>query len=141
MEISTCIRCGSLFRGFSSSPVCPACWLKADQEIHEVEEYVTDNRQAGFQEVAGKCHVREGNLKRWLNTDRIHFSETSALKIPCERCGTPIHSGRLCESCLTKKRALLQGLTEEFQQSGKPADPPRIKKRVRDEMFTARNRH
>lgn len=50
-------------------------------------------------DVINNCEAEEKQIRKWIRDQRIEFAKGSGVTIPCEQCGTPIYSGRLCEKC------------------------------------------
>lgn len=108
MNVRNCRKCGKLFNHISGMPICPACKEKLEEKFQEVKKYIRENRMADIKEVAEECEVEVGQIQQWIREERLEFTEDSAVKIPCENCGTMIRSGKYCEKC---KREMTNNLS------------------------------
>lgn len=120
MNVRNCRKCGRVFNYVIGLPICPRC--KEDQEkvFQTVKKYVQDNRGADIMEVAQECDVEPGQIRQWIREDRLQFADDSPIRIPCEKCGSMIRSGRFCEKCTME---MTNGFKQVLNQ-GRPAPAP-----------------
>lgn len=99
MNVRNCRKCGKIFNYSVGLPVCPRCREKDEKKFQEVKAYVYDNKGADITEVSNACDVEPMQIRQWVREDRLQFSDDCPIRIPCERCGTMIRSGRFCDKC------------------------------------------
>lgn len=102
MEARNCKGCNRLFNYIGGLPLCTACKEALEAKFVEVKEYIYENPKSSVKEVAEANDVSVKQIKQWIREDRLILSEPSADGVVCERCGTPICSGRFCETCKVK---------------------------------------
>ena len=61
--------------------------------------------------------MEPAQIRQWIREDRLQFAEDSPIRIPCEKCGTMIRSGRFCEKCTME---MTNGFRQVLNQ-GRPA--------------------
>ena len=67
----------------------------------KVRDYIWDNPKANVKEVSDETGVEEKIILEFLREGRIELT-TESIGFSCERCNTPIKSGRYCDSCAKK---------------------------------------
>lgn len=97
--LTNCKKCGKLFDYCFGAPVCQACKDSAEEDFKKTKEYIWGHRGASVEEVSRECEVSVSRINRWIREGRLELADDSPLKIPCEMCGAPISSGRLCPKC------------------------------------------
>lgn len=112
MDIRNCKRCGKLFSS-TGSPVCNNCTRQDQEDFDKVRDFLFDHPNSTILEIAKATEVDGKTISRFLKegrlkSDLILFTEEDALT--CEKCGTPISSGRFCQKCVETMKA-------EFSQS------------------------
>lgn len=110
MNVRNCRKCGRIFNYVSGPVTCPRCREDLEKKFQEVKKYVRENAGAGIQEVAEECDVDPKQIRKWIQEERLEFSEDSPVKIPCEGCGAMIRSGRFCEKCKAQVTKDIQGV-------------------------------
>jgi flagellar operon protein (TIGR03826 family) len=116
MELRNCIQCGKVFM-YVSKRVCPACQKEMDELFEQVRVFVKAHPGATVAEIAATLEIEERLVNEFVREGRFDMV-TEALTIYCERCGKPIHRGRLCEQCALS-------LDQEIRstQAKKPEEP------------------
>ena len=94
MNVKNCRKCGRLFNYISGPFMCPECRKALEETFQEVKKYVFEHPGATILEVADLCQVEPNQIKQWIREERLQFSEDSAIKVDCEKCGTMIKIGR-----------------------------------------------
>ncbi len=97
MELRNCIRCGKVFM-YVSKRVCPACQKEMDELFEKARLYVKSHPGATVMEIAEAVGIDEQLVNEFVREGRFDVV-TEAITASCERCGKPIHRGRLCEQC------------------------------------------
>ncbi len=134
MNVRNCRKCGKVFNYVIGIPICPRCKDEQEVKFQEVREYVRNNPGVDISEVAEVCEVEPGQIRQWIREDRLQFAEDSPIRIPCEKCGAMIRSGRFCEKCTMEmtngfKQVLNQGRPSPVQTTKNDA-----RKSDRDKM-------
>lgn len=115
MDVRNCKVCGKLFNYVNSS-ICPACLKDTEKKFEQVKAYIYDHPGAGIREVSEENDVSQGMIKRWIREERLSFSEDSQVTFACEKCGTPIRTGRFCTVCKGKMQNALGGIYHQEPQ-------------------------
>ena len=89
--------------------VCPDCYQQILDKEHEVVEYVRDHKGAKIPEICEATGAPSGMIKKMIREGRF---EQIGVKMtyPCEKCGAPIISGKICQQCEEKARIAETGL-------------------------------
>lgn len=114
MELRNCIRCGKVFM-YVSKRVCPVCQKEMDEIFEKVRVYVKAHPGATVVEIAEALDLDEQLVNEFVREGRFDVVE-DAITVSCERCGRPIHRGRLCEACALS-------FQQEVQDSGPKKAP------------------
>lgn len=133
MNVRNCRKCGRVYNYVAGLPICPRCKDEQEAIFQEVKKYVQDHRGADIMEVSQECNVDPGQIRQWIREDRLQFADDSPIRIPCEKCGAMIRSGRFCEPCKTEMIGGFKQITN--QRSHKEEAPkPAIKTSEKDKM-------
>lgn len=125
MDIKNCKGCNRLFQYIGGPVLCPACRDALEDKFAVVKEYIYEHPGASITQVSEATDVTPKQIKQWIREDRLILSEASADGITCERCGTPICSGRFCEKC---KGKIANELGASVKRS--PAPAPAVEKKA-----------
>lgn len=133
MDVRNCRMCGSIYNyvGGSYKNLCPRCIQKMEDKFQEVKKYIEEHPGANIAEVSQEFDISQEQIQRWVREDRLAFSDSSPVGIPCEGCGATIKSGRFCAKCK-------QTMVNEF--SGAYAQPAKRVKQQDDTKKSARMR-
>lgn len=99
MEVMNCKNCKRLFNYIGGQMICPSCKDKLEQKFLEVKQYIRENPSKNISEISKEVDVSIHQLKTWVRQERLSFTSESNMTIDCEKCGSPIRTGRFCESC------------------------------------------
>ncbi|MGE7876008.1 TIGR03826 family flagellar region protein [Peribacillus muralis] len=115
MDIFNCPSCNSLFVMTKFRDVCDACYKDEEAKYDKVYAYIRKkiNRTASMMQVVKDTGVEEILIIKFVKTGKLRISQFPNLGIPCEKCGTQIKSGRLCDNCGDSLRADLQAFEDE----------------------------
>jgi methionyl-tRNA synthetase len=102
--------------------LCQACQEKLEAKFQDVKKYIYENPNASVNDVSEANDVSVKQLKQWIREERLMFTSATATGITCEKCGTPIKSGRFCDKCKTEMSNSFSGLID------KPSEPESTKK-------------
>lgn len=107
MNMKNCKMCGKLFT-YVRSPFCPNCTEELEEKFKQVKNYLQENPCAGIEEVSEENDVSKQIIQHWIREERLGFSEDSPVSFGCEKCGTPIRTGRFCKKCKGEMKKELQ---------------------------------
>lgn len=132
MNVRNCRKCGKLFNYAMGPMICPNCKEALEAKYQEVKKYIQAHVHATIQMVSEECDVDTGQIQQWIREDRLQFSDDSPIKVPCERCGAMIGSGKYCTKCSQEMAtSLSQSIAKPMPQSKEPVKAPRDKSRMR----------
>ncbi len=96
-KIKNCPMCGKLFSD-TGHKVCMDCYDQILEKEREVVAYVRDHRGAKIAEICEATGAPAGMIKKMIREGRF---EQIGVKMtyPCEKCGAPIISGKICQQC------------------------------------------
>ncbi|MDO5293721.1 MAG: flagellar protein [bacterium] len=115
MELKTCRNCKRLYNYFVGQNLCPSCMTELDNIFRDVKEYIYDHPEATMQQVADEFQIAIRVIQGWVREERLEFSSSSAVGLPCETCGTMIKSGRYCPAC---KKNMVEQLSSAYKPKG-----------------------
>ena len=110
MNVRNCRKCGKIFNYVLGPIMCPRCRDEQEAKFQEVKKYVGEHYGADIIEVSEVCEVDPSQIRQWIREERLQFADDSPIRIPCEKCGAMIRSGRYCESCKVE-------MTQGFKQA------------------------
>ncbi len=99
-ELANCARCDKVFVKTTKS-ICPDCVKEEEKQFQIVYNFLKkrENRQATIPEIVEATEVKEEIILQFVKDNRLRSSQFPNLSFPCERCGEPIASGKICERC------------------------------------------
>lgn len=97
---SRCSKCsGSLqYRGVGEY-VCEDCGNVMYDDFGKVRNYLEEHRGATQAETAQATGVSPNTIRHFLREERLEIAPNSQVFMHCEKCGTPIRTGRFCFAC------------------------------------------
>ncbi|MCL6547699.1 MAG: hypothetical protein K6T30_02170 [Alicyclobacillus sp.] len=114
MPIANCARCGRVFNQVARN-ICPGCIAEEEKAFQQIRQYLRTHPLANVEEIAEGTGVDLPVVISLLESGRLSLREP----YPCERCGEPITSGRLCPRCTRTLKdslsAASRSLVEERQ--------------------------
>lgn len=131
-DIINCEKCGRMFKTIGNIKMCSRCREGDDDIFRIVREYIYDNPGATVTEVSEATDVSEKKIIHFLKEGRLETKGDSML-LECEKCGEPIASGRMCNSC---NRALTKGLRDLAQQMKKEIPDQKEEKSIGKGMYS-----
>jgi len=114
LNVANCPRCGRIFAKTVRN-LCPQCLAEEEELYQKVYHYLRENPKSTVQQVSENTGVPEERILAFLRQDRLLASEWSFLTYPCERCGTPIKSGRYCEKCTVEMQHSLDAAARSIK--------------------------
>lgn len=115
-ELANCVKCDSLFVKVTR-PICRDCIKEEDRLFNIVYDFLKkrENRKATIPEIVKATDVKEEMILQFVRDRRLRIAQFPHLSYPCERCGEPIASGKLCENCSNEIASELRH-QEEIEQ-------------------------
>ena len=83
--------------------MCKECGHKMYDDYGKVREYLDVHRGATATEVSIATGVPVGKIRQMVRDEKFEITQNSAVFMSCEKCGSPIRSGRYCDSCSNAK--------------------------------------
>lgn len=109
MNVRNCRKCGRIFNYVVGPIMCPRCMEEQEQVFQMVKEYVSTHYGADIAEVSRECDVEPSQIRQWIREERLQFADDSPIRIPCEKCGAMIRSGRFCDQCRASMTSEFRG--------------------------------
>lgn len=108
-ELSNCQRCDEVFVK-TTRDICPNCYKEEEAAFQVVYKFlnIRKNRQATILEIIDKTGVEEELILKFIKEKRLRTSDFPSLAYPCEKCGTSIVEGKLCEECTNELKKELE---------------------------------
>ncbi|WP_100010411.1 TIGR03826 family flagellar region protein [Lentibacillus sediminis] len=108
-ELANCTRCDVVFVKHTRD-ICHDCQKSEEDAYQTVYQFLTirKNREATIPEIVEATGVEEKLLIKFLKEKRLQPSQFPKLSYPCEKCDTPIVSGKLCYKCTEELREDLE---------------------------------
>lgn len=120
MEVKTCKNCRRLFNYLTGPMLCASCKDKLEDSFVNVKDYIRKNPGCSMQIVSDECDVSIAQLREWVREERLQFSNSAGSGITCDKCGTPIPTGRFCEFC---KKEMAQNLARGLTPAANKEEP------------------
>ncbi|GAA0318839.1 membrane protein [Bacillus carboniphilus] len=117
-NLSNCPNCDKLFVLNAFRDVCDDCFKEEERQFETVYAFIRkrENRTATLAEVVDGTGVPEKQILKFIKKGRIQLSRFPSLGYPCEKCGTPIKQGKLCDNCTSTLRSQLENLQKEEER-------------------------
>lgn len=99
-QLKNCSACGEVFAAVSRD-ICPPCYFIEEQKFQYVYQFLMKrkNRQANIEEIVEATEVEENLVVKFLKDNRLRVTNFPNLSYACDKCGTSITAGKLCQSC------------------------------------------
>ena len=99
-ELANRIRCEAVFVK-TARDICHDCYRQEEKDFDTVYSFLKQkkNREATLYEIVDATGVEEEIIIKFIKEKRLRTSQFPKLAYPCERCGTPIVSGKICTKC------------------------------------------
>lgn len=115
MDLVNCPNCGTLFVKTKFRDVCDNCHKLEEEQFEKVYKFIrkSSNRSATIMQVVEATGVEEDLVIKFIKSGRIRASSNPNLGYPCEKCGKPIQSGRICDDCAENIRKNLSAFEKD----------------------------
>lgn len=78
---------------------CKECDHVMYDDYGKVREYLDAHKGATAAEVSAATGVPSGKIRQMVREERFEVTADSMVFLTCDKCGTPIRSGRFCAAC------------------------------------------
>lgn len=112
LNIDNCPRCGKIYT-VNAQYLCKECLQKVEEQYQLCVEYLREHRYASIQQLSEGTGVPVSQISKFIMEGRISAAQGPGLTYPCETCGKPIRSQKLCDSC---RKRLQQGWMKEEEK-------------------------
>lgn len=115
-QLENCPNCGEIYVKNQYRDVCQKCYKEEEQAYDNVYQFMRkrENRAATMLQVVDATGIEEELLLKFIRTGRLKVTNFPNLGYPCDKCGSIIRTGKLCEPCaLELKKELDQHNQEE----------------------------
>ena len=99
MEVKVCHGCRKMFQYITGPVLCPRCKQHEEELFQKVKEYLRENPGANMYEVNKATGVSAALIEKFLRQGRLQVAVDSPIALTCDRCGTKIPTGKLCNEC------------------------------------------
>ena len=96
-KLKNCSECGKVYMEVGQG-MCPDCVLKEQESEQVVYAFVRDHDKCSIKEIVDGTGVKEKVVFRMLKAGRFIASGLE-ISYPCQGCGAPITTGKLCSKC------------------------------------------
>ena len=96
-KLKNCSECGRLYMEIGQG-MCQDCFLKEQEMEQVVYSFVRDHDKCSIKEIVDGTGVKEKVVFRMLKAGRFIASGLE-ISYPCQACGAPITTGKLCAKC------------------------------------------
>jgi flagellar operon protein (TIGR03826 family) len=121
MDLSNCPECGEIYIKSKFRDVCEKCWRQEEAAYDTVYKFMRkrENRTASMLQIVEATGVEEVLILKFIKNGKLQIVNFPNLGYPCDKCGTIIRSGRLCDGCTAELRSDLKDFEREeaFKQN------------------------
>ena len=96
-KLKNCSECGRVYMEIGQG-MCQDCFLKEQEMEQVVYSFVRDHDKCSIKEIVDGTGVKEKVVFRMLKAGRFIASGLE-ISYPCQACGAPITTGKLCAKC------------------------------------------
>lgn len=104
-----CKKCGSKSLSNISMGIyrCDKCGEENYDDYQTVRRYLDRVGMASAAEIEQNTGVPRRVISYFFKEEYLEIPKSSTIRVPCERCGAPIRTGVLCDSCKNVKGSKL----------------------------------
>lgn len=110
-KLGNCPRCGRLY--LRTLDICDHCRQKQEDDFMRVAEHLRQFPGCSIQELSEATEVTISQIRQFILSGRILAGNFPQLTYPCENCGDPINSGKICPKCMKS----VEGLKSKIDQT------------------------
>lgn len=115
VDLIDCPSCGAIYVKNKFRDVCDACYKEEEQHYDAVYKFLRkrENRAATIPTVIEETGIDEDLLLKFIRTGRLKVATFPNLGYPCDKCGSLIKKGKLCNDCADELREELETFQKE----------------------------
>ena len=117
-KLKNCSECGKLYMEIGQG-MCPDCIVREQEAEQIVYSFVRDHDKCSIKDIVEGTGVKEKVVFRMLKAGRFIASGLE-ISYPCQGCGAPITTGKLCSKC--SKDIINQAARLQAEKSVKKVD-------------------
>ncbi|UJL45347.1 hypothetical protein KFZ58_13130 [Virgibacillus sp. NKC19-16] len=116
-ELANCSRCNAVFVK-NIRTVCQNCYKEEEKAFETVYRFLRKqkNRETTVMEIGEATGVEELLIIKFVREKRLRPSQFPKLAYPCEKCGSHIRTGNLCQNCSNELKKDLE-IHEQLEKS------------------------
>lgn len=96
-KLKNCSECGKLYMEVGQG-MCHDCIIKEQEAEQIVYSFVRDHDKCSIKDIVEGTGVKEKVIFRMLKAGRF-IASGMEITYPCQGCGAPITTGKLCLKC------------------------------------------
>jgi flagellar operon protein (TIGR03826 family) len=106
MDLSNCPECGEIYIKSKFRDVCEKCWKAEEAAYDTVYKFMRkrENRTASMLQIVEATGVEEVLILKFIKSGKLQIVNFPNLGYPCDKCGTIIRNGRICDGCTAELR-------------------------------------
>lgn len=90
----------------SLNEACPTCREEEEDAYSRLFDYMGHNPKASLPQASAATGVEEDVIRRMIRSGRLIGFESLAMSVlTCQRCGTPLVTGKFCSVCRRELRS------------------------------------
>lgn len=109
MNIRNCSRCKKIYQ-YDGFKICHSCRQDDEKDFQTVKEYLDQHPGANISNVVDETKIETKKIIEFLREGRLEIVGGGNIVLECEKCSTPINTGRFCDKCTA-------GLQQELGQA------------------------
>ena len=131
-RLANCSSCGQLFVKVQL-PICPKCIEKRERDFERCRDYLRDNPKTNLTGLSKATGVSVQQIIRFIIEGRLIITTANPnLFYHCDRCGSPIRAGRLCQGCQQQLDSEVGKLVQKKEKKSVQAPDTRHSYRILD---------
>lgn len=114
-------------------PICPKCIEKREREFERCRDYLRDNPKTNLTGLSEATDVPVQQIIRFIIEGRLIISTANPnLFYNCDRCGSPIRAGRLCQDCQQQLGSEVEKMVQKQEKKSTRTSDARHSYRILD---------
>ncbi len=115
-----CENCGGELTMVSRGTYkCKKCGKYCYDTYQTIRNFLDENGPSQITTIAKETGIPRKTIEYFLWDDRLEVPLGSPFRLKCEKCGTPIRSGHLCEACKEKQKTE-KSTDQKYRYFGSP---------------------